>query len=172
MDYDAVFLASDARVAMHEGGYQANPNDPGNWTGGALGKGTLKGTNFGISAMEYPNLDIVNLTAADAQAIRFQDYWQKYGYGNLLPAIAGKVYDIAINEGPGTAAHCLQRAVRACGSTLVDDGIMGSGTVAAANHCVAACLIVGLRAEIAAHYREHAPSNDLPGLLARAYDET
>ena len=45
-----------------EGGYSNNPADPGNWTGGAVGNGELRGTNFGISASAYPQLDIANLT--------------------------------------------------------------------------------------------------------------
>lgn len=34
-------------------------NDPGNWTGGEIGKGECKGTNYGISAASYPDLGAV-----------------------------------------------------------------------------------------------------------------
>jgi hypothetical protein len=33
--------------------------DPGNWTGGAIGKGELRGTKWGISAQTYPQIDIL-----------------------------------------------------------------------------------------------------------------
>lgn len=38
------------RVIEHEGGYTDNPKDPGNWTGGEVGKGELKGSKYGLSA--------------------------------------------------------------------------------------------------------------------------
>ena len=38
-------------VMKWEGIFSDDPNDPGNWTGGQPGKGILKGTKFGISAM-------------------------------------------------------------------------------------------------------------------------
>lgn len=58
-----------------EGGYTSDSADKGNWTGGAVGAGVLKGTKYGISAAEYPTLDIANLTQADAETIYRKDYW-------------------------------------------------------------------------------------------------
>ena len=52
---DDGFAAAIAMVLAHEGGFQGMPDDPGNWTGGRLGDGTLKGTKFGISAASYPD---------------------------------------------------------------------------------------------------------------------
>jgi lysozyme family protein len=34
----------------HEGGFQNDPDDSGNWTGGKVGVGELKGTKWGICA--------------------------------------------------------------------------------------------------------------------------
>ena len=45
-----------------EGGYQCDPDDKGNWTGGNVGVGLLKGTKYGISAASFSNVDIKNLT--------------------------------------------------------------------------------------------------------------
>ena len=61
-------------VVGHEGGYTANPADRGNWTGGAIGSGTCRGTRFGISAAAYPGLDIANLTIDAAKALYQRDY--------------------------------------------------------------------------------------------------
>jgi lysozyme family protein len=58
-----------------EGGYSNNPGDPGNWTGGAVGHGEVRGTKYGISASAYPALDIANLTEAQAEEIYRRDYW-------------------------------------------------------------------------------------------------
>ena len=58
------FERAFAVVLGHEGGYTADPADPGNWTGGAPGRGECRGTNWGISAASYPYLPIRALTRA------------------------------------------------------------------------------------------------------------
>ncbi len=68
------FMAVMALVLQHEGGFSADRRDPGNWTGGKVDKGTLKGTKFGIAANSFPTLDIANLTKAQAVDI----YRRKY----------------------------------------------------------------------------------------------
>jgi len=67
-----------------EGGFSDNAADPGNWTGGQVGCGALRGTNFGISAAAYPALDIANLTQADAEAIYRRDYWSAVNADAIL----------------------------------------------------------------------------------------
>ena len=66
-----------AVVLGHEGGFCAERSDPGNWTGGAVGCGELRGTKFGISAAAYPAEDIANLTPEAAAAIYRRDYWDR-----------------------------------------------------------------------------------------------
>ena len=61
MANDADFKQAFDLLIGHEGGYTNNPNDPGNWTGGKVNSGTLRGTKYGISAASYPTLDIKNL---------------------------------------------------------------------------------------------------------------
>ena len=58
-----------------EGGFSRDPDDNGNWTGGRKGLGELKGTKYGISAAQYPSLDIENLTPHGAKEIYRRDYW-------------------------------------------------------------------------------------------------
>lgn len=83
------------------GGWTINPNDPGNWTGGRKGVGELKGTKYGIAANTYPNLDIKNLTLAEADAIYIRDYWPK-AWGDDWPEGLDQVtYDATVNSGPG-----------------------------------------------------------------------
>ena len=69
--FDVIF----DRVLGHEGGFQADPRDRGNWTGGEVGKGELKGTKYGLAAMTYHELDIPALTLAEAKAIYRRDWW-------------------------------------------------------------------------------------------------
>jgi len=62
-NYDACI----GKVLEYEGGYTNDPNDKGGWTGCAVGAGTNKGTNRGISACSYPNEDIKGMTEARAK---------------------------------------------------------------------------------------------------------
>ena len=57
------------RLIGHEGNFTNDKDDRGNWTTGIIGKGQLKGTKYGISAMTYPQLDIKNLTLDQAKQI-------------------------------------------------------------------------------------------------------
>ncbi len=91
-----------------EGGYGADPQDPGNWTGGAIGKGQLRGTNFGISAASYPTLDIAHLTRDAAEAIYERDYWSKINGDQLAGPMAPVVFDASVNNGLHRAITWLQ----------------------------------------------------------------
>lgn len=83
------------------GGWTIDPADPGNWTGGKRGVGELKGTKFGIAANTYPELDIKNLTRAQADQIYMRDYWPK-SWGDQWPMGFDQItYDATVNSGPG-----------------------------------------------------------------------
>lgn len=118
--------ASLAQIFGHEGGYSADRRDPGNWTGGRVGRGTLKGTKFGIAASSYPGVDIKGLTLAQATAIYRQDYAAKIRFDDLPSGIDHAVLDFAINSGPRRAAEYLQRIVG-----VTADGWIGPATIAA-----------------------------------------
>jgi len=114
------------RLIGHEAGYSDDRRDPGNWTGGRVGAGELKGTKYGIAANTYPDLDIKNLTLEQAKAIYHRDWWLKIGADEIDPAIVVQLWDFAINAGMSTARRALQRAVR-----VADDGVIGPRTIAA-----------------------------------------
>jgi lysozyme family protein len=111
------------RVIGHEGRFQDLPNDRGNWTGGKVGSGTLKGTKFGISAMTYPHEDIEGMTEERAKQIYYKDWWVKLGMDQFKPALSYQMFDAAINHGMSNATKMLQRAVG-----VPDDGIIGRVT--------------------------------------------
>ena len=121
------FDAAFERLVGHEGGYTANPADPGNWTGGACGRGQCLGTRYGVSAAAYPHLDIKTLTLDAARAIYRRDYWERIGGDKLAPAVAFVVFDSAVNNGVSRAVRLLQAAL-----DLKQDGIVGPATLAAA----------------------------------------
>jgi hypothetical protein len=51
----ALWRAAISTLHKVEGGLSMDERDPGNWTGGAIGKGELRGTKYGISAQTYPH---------------------------------------------------------------------------------------------------------------------
>ncbi|ELJ8527278.1 secretion activator protein [Vibrio cholerae] len=120
--FDVVF----ERVVMHEGGYQCDPKDRGNWTGGRVGVGELKGTNRGISAMTYPHLDIKDLTDKQIKALYFEDWWLKLGMDKFRPAMQYQLFDAAVQHGWIRAVKMLQHAVGE-----KPDGIIGPKTLKA-----------------------------------------
>lgn len=136
------FEQAFARTVGHEGGYQAHPEDRGNWTGGRVGVGELKGTNFGISAASYPHLDIKGLTVEAAKLIYLRDFWHAIR-GDELPApIAIEVFDGQVHHGDA-AKFMLQRALR-----VAADGVIGPITIAAAQAadvCVVRARFLGER---------------------------
>jgi lysozyme family protein len=120
------FDDSFAELHGEEGDLSTDPNDPGNWTGGAVGVGENRGTNFGISAAAYPTLDIAHLTLEQAKAIAKRDFWDPLHCDDLPFGVAHALFDTAFNQGVGAAARLFQHAVG-----VAEDGIVGSGTMAA-----------------------------------------
>lgn len=106
-----MFDKSFDRVVLHEGKFQADPKDRGNWTSGKVGVGELKGTKCGISAMTYPHLDIKNLTMDQIRAIYYEDWYMALGMDRFRPAMQYQLFDAAVQHGFPRAARILQRAV-------------------------------------------------------------
>ena len=115
-----------SRLLSHEGGYSIVRTDPGNWTGGRVGVGDLKGTKYGIAANTYPTLDIRNLTYAQACGIYRRDFWDAIRAGELPFGAAFQLMDGAVNSGIPQALRWVQRAVG-----VADDGLVGPVTLKA-----------------------------------------
>lgn len=118
-----MFDVAFERVFKNEGGFQSDPKDRGNWTGGRVGVGELKGTKYGLSAMTYPELDIINLTLAQAKAIYKKDWWDRLGMDAFHPAFAYQFFDAAINHGMFNATKLMQFA-----AGVKADGLIGPVT--------------------------------------------
>src|SRR3990167_8279839 len=78
-------------ILQAEGGYGYDPNDPGGET------------KYGISKRAYPDVDIVNLTEAQAKEIYRRDYWQKAGCENHKWPLNICIFDMAVNQGVNKA---------------------------------------------------------------------
>lgn len=100
----------------NEGAYVNDPNDSGGVT------------KYGISKKAYPDLDIPNLTLAQAMEIYRKDYWDRCKCDYIPDALSVAVFDFAVNSGVKTAIKKLQIALG-----VKADGIIGNQTLGACN---------------------------------------
>jgi lysozyme family protein len=124
MNFDIAF----DRLLNHEGILSMDKNDSGNWTGGAVGIGTLKGSKYGISAASYPEEDIAAVTADRARFLFRRDFWDVINADKLADGVAWQLADFAYNSGAVQAIRYLQRAL-----LVADDGKWGPHSQAAAD---------------------------------------
>jgi lysozyme family protein len=113
-----------ARIFKHEGGYTDDKNDPGNWTGGKVGAGELKGTKYGVAANTYNHLDIKNITLADARDIYIKDFLLPIRAYEHEDGVAYQLLCFAVNSGPRRALMSLQKAI-----DVKPDGVIGPVTL-------------------------------------------
>lgn len=114
-----------------EGSLSLDPEDRGNWTGGAKGRGTLKGTKYGISAAQYPDEDIAKLTKERATELYKRDYWNTIQADDFPWPLNLFMFDMAVNQagGPeyfGKPQPAVLYAQRALSTT--QDGAVGPMT--------------------------------------------
>lgn len=105
-------------VLASEGGYSTVNEDPGNWTGGQVGKGELKGTKYGISAFTYPHLAIEDLTLADAYRIYRDDWYEPMGIAGMPWPLALWRFDTAVLFGKAGEAHLFRQYMAEGGDYL------------------------------------------------------
>jgi lysozyme family protein len=103
-------------LMINEGGYVNDPKDSGGQT------------KYGISKKAYPDLDIPNLTIAQAMEIYRKDYWDRCKCDYIPDALSVAVFDFAVNSGVKTAIKKLQIALG-----VKADGIIGNQTLGACN---------------------------------------
>lgn len=121
-------------VMALEGGYVNDPHDPGGET------------KFGISKASYPNVDIANLTPAQAQFYYQRDYWNAINGDKLPTPLDLYVFDAAVNQGVAKAVMMLQKI-----AGVSQDGRLGPQTIAAATGVQAKRYL----AERAYHYAQN-----------------
>ncbi len=120
--------------------------------------------------------DIDQMTVEQVLSLYKSEFWDKYDYGALHPidSVSLKVFDLAVNVGPKQAHKFLQRAARACGKPLVDDGLLGPITRRSVNGIAGVRLVSAMNSEAAGFYRLICVKNPnykkfLNGWLNRAY---
>jgi lysozyme family protein len=146
--YSGKFLKAFDYLIYHEGGYVNDPKDAG------------RETHYGISKRSYPSLDIKNLTRDQTKQIYFVDFWVKAKCKSIDDEnIAMKFFDLAVHMGIIQATKIIQRALRAAGMLVIEDGIIGSITLAAINKADSTDLLAALKSEAAGYYRLIANAN-------------
>jgi lysozyme family protein len=91
--------------------------------------------------------------------------------------IAIKFFDLAVHTGIPQAVKLIQRALRATGTQVVEDGIIGAITLKAINEADSTDLLAALKSEAAGYYRLIVNANPsqqrfIQGWLNRAYHST
>jgi lysozyme family protein len=120
-------------------------------------------------------LDIKNLTCDQAKQIYFCDFWTKAKCEQINDDnLAAKLFDLCVNMGIAQAVRLIQRALRAAGCLLTEDGLIGSATLAAVNKVDPTDLLAALKSEAAGYYRMIVQANPsqkrfIEGWLNRAY---
>jgi len=109
----ANFKKAIKKVLVNEGGYVNDPKDSGGET------------KFGITKRTYPNVDIKNLTIAEAEAIYKRDFWDKLKGDDIADDdVAYEIFDTAVNMGVRTSSKLAQMVIGA-----YPDGIIGQKTL-------------------------------------------
>lgn len=147
------------KTLAFEGGYTADPDDPGGET------------KFGISKRTYPGVEIRTLTREEAVEIYYRDWWLFHGYDRIVDEpLAAKLFDLAVNMGPHRAHGLLQKAVNRTGADRIEvDGILGPASFAAvARHPDPARLLAELKLLAVEYYLDLKTPKFLSGWVRRA----
>lgn len=86
-----------SQVLNKEGGYVANDGGAGE-------------TNFGINKTANPDVDVKNLTKAQATELYRERYWNAIGADKLPPDLAYVAFDAAVNQGVPATKEMLKKA--------------------------------------------------------------
>jgi lysozyme family protein len=138
------FNPSLSFTLVQEGGWSANPDDPGG--------DTMEGITLAVYRewSNDPSLtgdDLRNITDADVATIYQQNYWNIVQGDKLKNGVDLSVFDMQVNSG-SHSAKILQAIV---GTTV--DGAIGPKTIAATNAIMPVRLINALALNQAAFYR-------------------
>lgn len=154
-----------------EGGYQANPNDPGNFN--SLGQNV--GTNKGISAKFYESIikrpptvaDMMAITTELAKNLYKKYFWDKCQADNIInQQVANTIVDHHVNSGQGI--RLAQKVLNEdFNKNLTLDNSMGPLTLAAINSTPPATFVDKYNKARAAFYKSIGNETFYQGWLNR-----
>lgn len=119
-------------IVAREGGYVNDPADPGGATNHGVTIHTLRRLGLDLDRDgQVTAADVRRLTRAQAVEIYLRHYFERPRLAELPVALQASVFDMYVNAG-SNALKILQRLLTTLGWPLVDDGVIGPKTLAAA----------------------------------------
>jgi len=122
----------------------------------------------GINSGAYPTqFEAIAAVPQEQRAVHVQQFYHDHFWNTWYAQVASdelckRVFDFAVNGGPGQAVICLQRAVnslRTDGTSIGVDGGWGPETLAAVNAADPDALLGAFKAQRAAYYQGLADSH-------------
>jgi lysozyme family protein len=126
----ADFIIAFDKTVKKEGGYDNDPDDKGNWTGKAIGKGVLAGTIMGITCWEVQEFlgrsitasDVKNFPLSSIQAIYKKKYWDVMRGDEIINQDnANQIFDFGVNVGINTGIKQWQRSLGVAETGKMDE---------------------------------------------------
>lgn len=169
---DPLFERALAVVLEHEGGLAEHPSDPGGVTKFGVSLRYLQSLGVRVGDLDGDGDvdadDVRGMTREQAAAI-YRRMWDAGPYAKLPAQVATKVFDLAVNMGQRRAIRLLQRACRACGKRIEEDGICGEHTLRAVHSIAWPALLAALRSEAAGYYRVLVAKNPKLAVFERGW---
>ncbi len=176
----ANFESALRQLHQNEGGLVDDPDDPGGITNYGVSLRWLQSLGeLGVHRYMVGDLDqdgdvdaddIRAMTPAKSAELYRAQWWDRYRYGLINDqAIATKIFDLSVNMGPKQAHILAQRALRAAGKLVLEDGVLGPITLQSINDYASRGILPALRSEAAGFYRSLNKPRFIGGWLNRAY---
>lgn len=145
-------------ILAHEGGWVNDAADPGGetnfgWSTKTIQALGLKPADLGLQVAAFTPGCLKQMTKDAAVSLYKRYFWNQYGYGNVNDQTAAtKMFDAAVNMGPGKAATFAQQACNALGITCDVDGSLGPKSFEAINACNSKSFIQAYADQMKAYY--------------------
>ena len=148
-------------VLQHEGGYSNDPDDPGGSTNFGITQRYLNGL---VAQGKYQATDVRYLTVDAATHIYQLYWWIAYSYGSIVDqSLATKIFDEAVNIGPGRLHRFVQQACCDLGQQLTVDGALGQHSFDAINALNPQQLLAKIKERLIEYYQELATEHPVLG---------
>ena len=113
---DPAFEKAMITVFRTEGECSNDPDDAGGYT------------CYGISQKNNPEVDVRNITRADAERIGYNKYYVKYNMNTLPDNLRGNVFMLGWASGPATAVKKFCKFLKIPERTKIDENIVSAAT--------------------------------------------
>lgn len=137
-------------VLDNEGGFTIDDGGPTMW---GITKPDIAAFKH-VSVSSISTEEVRDLSVAEATEIYRQLYWNKLSLDNILDqGKATAIFDIGVNRGISIGAKYAQKSATLCGSTLVEDGVIGFKSIAGINVVDHSCFIKHIESLLWASYQ-------------------